>query len=75
MSTNKEIKLCAHKISTIMGSVVNMIGLYDHLMSMSVFTLRMNKIFLQAPITFDTNGYGHNLDCQSSQINCVLHIL
>ena len=42
----KEIGLCVHNILTIMGSTVNMVGLYDHLMGMSVFTLRMNKMFI-----------------------------
>ena len=43
----KEIRLCAPNMITILGSMVNVTrGTYDHLMSMRLFTLIMNKIFI-----------------------------
>ena len=34
---------------TILGSIVNIVGgVYDHLMSMRIFTLVMNEIFIRA---------------------------
>ena len=46
----KETRLCAQNMITILGSIVNIIwglgDLYDHLMSMRIFTLKMNKIFI-----------------------------
>ena len=48
----EEIRLHAQCTITIIGSKVNIIGgggLYDHLMSMIIFTLIMNKVFVRAP--------------------------
>jgi hypothetical protein len=44
----KEIRLHAHNMLTILGSMVNTTGgdLYDRLMSMRIFTLIINKIFI-----------------------------
>jgi hypothetical protein len=43
----REIRLCAHNMITILGSMLNVIGgTYDHLMSVRLFTSRMNKIFI-----------------------------
>ena len=44
----KEIGPHAQNMLTILGSIVNIIlgDLYDHLMSMRIFTLMMNKIFI-----------------------------
>ena len=47
----KEIGLCAQNMLTFLGSIVNIIDgdLYDHLyMSMKIFTLIMDKIFIRA---------------------------
>jgi hypothetical protein len=46
-----KIGLHAQNMNTILGSIVNVIGvdLYDHLMSTRIFTLIMNKIFRGAP--------------------------
>ena len=46
----KESELHAQNMIIILGSIVNIMGdLYDHLMSMRIFTLMMNKIFIGAP--------------------------
>lgn len=44
----KEIRLCAQNMIIVLGSIVNIIGrdLYDHLMSMKTFALRMITIFI-----------------------------
>ena len=44
----KEIGLVAHKLFTIMDSIINMIGkhLCEHLLRMRTFTLIMNKKFI-----------------------------
>ena len=52
----EEIRLCVQNILlTIIGSIVNIIGgggrgdLYDHLISLRILTLTINKIFIGAP--------------------------
>ena len=47
--------LCTqNNISTILSSIIYITkwGLYDHLMSKRIFTLLMDKIFIQAPMFF-----------------------
>ena len=59
----KEIGLCAQNMTTVLNSIVNIIGgdLYDHLMSTKIFTLNMNEIFMN----FEESGYNLNLDLLS----------
>jgi hypothetical protein len=44
-----EIGLSVQKMLSILGSIINIIGgkLCDHLMSLRIFTLTMNKIFMR----------------------------
>ena len=44
----EEIGLCAQNMITILDPIVNLYGgdLYEHLMSIGIFTLIMNKVFL-----------------------------
>ena len=59
----KDIELHAPKMITIMSLIINIIwgrgggNLYNHSMSMEIFTLIMNKIFKPNP-KYETNGYG-----------------
>ena len=49
--------------------------LYGHLMSMRIFTLWTNKIFVWAPKIMRQMAIGTIKICQSSCSNCVFHIL
>ena len=63
---------------TILGSIVDMIkgidnSVCDHLMSMTMLTLIMNKIFIQAP-KIEAYDLGHNLDLLMYLANIVCSI-
>ena len=58
----KEIELHAHNMITISGSMINKFeeGMYDHLMSTSIFILQRKKIFMWA-LELKATDYGHAL--------------
>ena len=49
--------------------------IYDHLMSLRMFTLTLNKIFIWAPNIMRQMAMGMIWICESSCRNCMLHIL
>ena len=56
------------------GLEFNWGGSYDHLISTRIFTIKFNKIFIQAPKKFRKVGYSLNLDLLSiSYYSCVLY--
>ena len=63
---------------TILGSILNINGggdLYDHLMRSRICTYDYDKDIHMSSENYEATGYRHNLDWQSSCINCVFHIL
>ena len=58
----KVIKLNAQYLLTNLGSILNIIGVYNHLMSTRIFTLIMSKEILRSSENHEENGYRHNLD-------------
>ena len=67
-----EIRLRAQNMITVRGSIAHIIegNPYDHLMSMKIFTLIMNKIFFINSANYEKNGYG--LDSDSLTTTCYL---
>ena len=51
-------------LNYLLGSMVNMLGgyLYDHLMSMRMFTLMVNNMLIRALKIMSEFGYERNLD-------------
>ena len=62
--SKKDIGLRAHSMMTILSSKVTIIegDVCDHSMNMSIFSLTMNKIFIQTPKNTRKSGYGLDLE-------------
>ena len=68
----REIGLCAQHLLTIVASIVNIKGgyLYDHSMSLRIFTLIMDKIFMSSEIFMRQTWNWQS----SHNYLCVLHL-
>ena len=74
-----ESELHVQNLLSILGSMVNIIEgrpiIYDHLMSMRIFTLIVKMVIIRAPkITWQMNR-GTNWIFYSTHTNCIFHIL
>ena len=70
----KVIKLSAQYLLTNLGSILNIIGVYNHLMSTRIFSLIAKKEIHRSSDHHEENGYRHNLDLliHGALIVCVI---
>ena len=73
----KVIGLHAQNMLINIGSIINIIGgdLYNNLMSIRIFTLTNNQIFIRALKIYRESDYGSYLNLLPCRATCVLCIL